>query len=112
MPRITKFELQQSLAAMGAEVQALRVECSQLRADNERLSAENAKLLEAAAYEAKAAAEPRNEFPKGEFPFDPPRIPTPTVVREMPMSAFRLACLRAREQAMKTGRCTVVTKGA
>jgi hypothetical protein len=37
MANITKLELQQRLAVIGAEVQALRLQVSQLTVDNERL---------------------------------------------------------------------------
>jgi hypothetical protein len=75
--RITKLELQQTLAALGAEVEALRVENAQLKAT--------------LAVRERAAPKPLVRA------YTPP-APTPE------QSAYRAALAAARELAMRTGR--------
>lgn len=98
MSRTTKLELQQALSALGAEVEALRVEASTLREDNRilriTLDAAN-KELEAAALAAAAKPAPRVR----------------TYVAPQPTAeqlAYRAAMVAARDLAIRTGRTVKV----
>lgn len=84
MARTTKLELSQALAALGTEVQALRVKCAEQAATIE--------ALKAAKPSAPNAAPERATFVRK--PYEP----------SAEQLALRAAMAAAREMAMKTGR--------